>query len=126
MHPKDLLYSTDHVWCKNEPDGNIRLGITYYYQEKLKHIVYLDLPQSNTKITKGDSLASFESSKIATDLVSPISGTVVESHNALAEKPGVVNKDPYGEGWILLINPNLPTECDTLLSAQQYIDLILK
>ncbi|MCL1885728.1 MAG: glycine cleavage system protein GcvH [Dehalococcoidia bacterium] len=126
MHPKELLYSADHVWCKKEPDGNIRLGMTYFYQEQLKRIVYLDLPRSSKLISKGDPIASFESSKIASDLISPISGTIVESNNELSEKPGLVNNDPYEQGWMLLIKPNQPTELDDMLSSKDYIILILK
>ena len=126
MHPKELLYSADHVWCKKEPDCHIRLGMTYFYQEQLKHLVYLDLPQSGKTLSKGDIMASFESSKIASDIISPISGTIVESHEELANKPGLVNKDPYGQGWMLLIKPSNLIELDGMLSAQNYIDLILK
>ncbi|MCL2281170.1 MAG: glycine cleavage system protein GcvH [Dehalococcoidia bacterium] len=126
MHPKELLYSEDHVWCKKEPDGNIRLGMTYYYQEQLKHIVYLDLPQSGKTISKGEPIVSFESSKIASDLISPISGTIVESHVELADKPGIINKDPYGQGWMLLVKPSKLAELDSMLSASNYINLILK
>ena len=126
MHPKELLYSEDHVWCKRELDGNIRLGMTFFYQEKLKHIVYIDLPQVDTKLSKGEPIASFESSKIASDLVSPISGTIIESNNELADKPGIVNKDPYEQGWMLLIKPSQPIELDDMLTAQEYIHLILQ
>ncbi|MCL2707127.1 MAG: glycine cleavage system protein GcvH [Dehalococcoidia bacterium] len=126
MHPKELSYSECHVWCKKEPDGNIRLGMTYFYQEKFKNIVYIDLPESGTKITKGEPLASFESSKIAADIISPISGTIVESNSELADKPGIVNKDPYGQGWMLLVKPSQITELDDMLSAQNYINLILQ
>lgn len=126
MHPKELLYSADHVWCRKEPSGNIRLGMTYFFQEQLKRIVYLDLPQSGMKLAKGEPLASFESSKIASDLVSPISGTIVESNKELADSPGLVNKEPYGQGWILLVAPNQPSELDALLSAQEYMELISK
>jgi glycine cleavage system H protein len=126
MHPNELLYSADHVWCKKEPDGSVRLGMTYFYQEQLKHIVYLDLPQSGNTLSKGEPVASFESSKVASDLLSPLSGTIVESHNELADQPWLINKDPYGQGWLLLIRPNLLTELDSMLSAQNYIELISK
>ncbi|MCL2615653.1 MAG: glycine cleavage system protein GcvH [Dehalococcoidia bacterium] len=126
MHPRELLYSADHVWCKKEPDGNIRLGMTYFYQEQLKRIVYLDLPESGKSLSKGDPIASFESSKIASDLISPLSGTIVESNSELSDKPGLVNNDPYGQGWLLLIKPSQTTELDGMLSSKDYISLILK
>ena len=126
MHPKELLYSTEHVWCKKEPDGNVRLGMTYHYQELLKNIVYLDLPQSGTVVVKGQPFASFESSKTAADLTSPLSGTVLESNALLQDKPGLVNKDPYEQGWMLLVKPARPEELESLLSAKAYIELIVK
>jgi glycine cleavage system H protein len=124
MHPKELLYSEDHIWCKKEPDGNVRLGMTYYYQEQLKNVVYLDLPGPGTLLKRGRPFASFESSKTAADLDSPISGAVLETNPVLADKPGLVNKDPYGQGWMILVQPAHPEELDSLLSAKEYIALI--
>jgi glycine cleavage system H protein len=126
MHPKELLYSKGHVWCKKEPDGNVRFGMTYYYQEQLKNMVYLQLPDTGASIVRGEPFASFESSKTAADLTSPISGTVVEVNNALQDKPGLVNKDPYGQGWMLLVKPAHPEELGSLLSSQDYVTLVLK
>ncbi|MGA3094736.1 MAG: glycine cleavage system protein GcvH [Dehalococcoidales bacterium] len=126
MHPNELLYSPDHIWCKKETDGNVRLGMTYYYQEQLKNIVYIDLPKIGALVKKGERFASFESSKTAADLVSPISGTVLETNPLLQDKPGTVNKEPYGAGWMLMVKPSHPEELDGLLSSKEYVDLILK
>jgi glycine cleavage system H protein len=126
MHPNELLYSREHIWCKKEPGGNVRLGMTYHYQEQLKNIVYIELPQAGAALKRGEPFGSFESSKTAADLVSPLSGTVIETNALLLEKPGMVNKDPYGEGWILIVKPSHPEELESLLSAKQYIDLIIK
>jgi len=126
MHPSDLLYSPEHIWCKKEPDGNVRLGMTYHYQEQLKNIVYLDLPKVGTLIKRGETLGSFESSKTAADLVSPLSGTVLETNSLILEKPGLINKDPYEQGWMVLLKPDRPEELDGLLSSKEYVDLILK
>jgi glycine cleavage system H protein len=126
MHPNELLYSPDHIWCKKEPDGNVRLGMTYYYQEQLKNIVFIDLPRTGALVKKGERFASFESSKTAADLVSPISGAVLETNPLLQDKPGTVNKEPYGAGWMLTVKPSHPEELDSLLSSKEYVDLILK
>ena len=126
MHPNELLYSPDHIWCKKETDGNVRLGMTYYYQEQLKNIVYIDLPKIGALVKKGERFASFESSKTAADLPSPISGVVLETNHLLSEKPGLVNKDPYEQGWMVLLKPSHPEEMDSLLSSKEYVDLILK
>jgi len=126
MHPNELLYSPDHIWCKKEPDGNVRLGMTYHYQAQLKNIVYVDLPKVGGLVKRGEPFASFESSKTAADLICPISGSVLETNSLLSEKPGLVNKDPYGQGWMLLVKPARPEELDLLLSSKEYIDLILK
>ncbi len=126
MHPNELLYSPDHIWCKKETDGNVRLGMTYYYQEQLKNIVYIDLPKIDALVKRGERFASFESSKTAADLASPISGVVLETNHLLSEKPGLVNKDPYEQGWMVLLKPSHPEEMDSLLSSKEYVDLILK
>ncbi|MCL2140251.1 MAG: glycine cleavage system protein GcvH [Dehalococcoidia bacterium] len=123
MHPKELLYSTNHVWCRKEADGNVRLGMTYYLQEKLRKIVYLEYPSTGSTIAKGDALISFESSKTASDLISPISGTVVESNTKSSQNPQLVHNAPYQEGWMLLLKPNQPAELDALLSADDYENL---
>ena len=126
MHPNELLYSPDHIWCKKETDGNVRLGMTYYYQEQLKNIVYIDLPKIGALVKKGERFASFESSKTAADLASPISGVVLETNHLLSEKPGLVNKDPYEQGWMVLLKPSHPEEMDSLLSSKENVDWILK
>ncbi len=126
LHPDDLLYSPGHVWCKKEPDGNIRLGMTYHYQEQLKNIVYIDFVKTGTVLKPGTPFASFESSKTASELASPVSGTLIATNPLAVEKPGLVNKDPYGQGWMAMIKPDDPEELKNLLSAKKYISMILR
>ena len=126
MHPSELLYTQDHVWVKKEPDGNVRMGMTYHYQQMLKKIVYVDLPAAGSAIKAGQPIASFESSKTAADLSSPLSGTILEVNAGLSDKPGLVNTDPYGAGWMALVKPSDPTRMKGLLTAAQYIDSILR
>jgi len=124
VHPDDLLYSSGHVWCKKEPDGNIRLGMTYHYQEQLKNIVYVDFVKTGTVLKREDPFASFESSKTASEMACPVSGTLVATNPLAVEKPGLVNKDPYGQGWMAIIKPDDPDELKNLLSAKKYIEMI--
>ena len=98
--------------------------MTYYYQEQLKHIVYVDLPKAGILVKRGQPFASFESSKTAADLDSPLSGKMLETNPVLADKPGLVNKDPYGQGWKVLIQLAHPEELDSLLSSKEYTDII--
>ncbi len=121
MHPKDLKYSPEHLWLKEEGDGRFRLGITYRYQEQLKSVVYLDLPRSGAALKRGQPFGAIESSKISTDLIMPISGSVIEANAAVIEKPGLVNKDPYGAGWLMVIQPGAANELKKLWSADQYL-----
>ena len=121
MHPKDLKYSPCHLWLKSENDGLYRMGITHYYQEKIKSIVFLDLPGAGTSLTLGEPFGAMESSKISSDIISPLTGSVVSVNASVVQKPGLVNKDPYGEGWLMVVRPSKPGELSLLLSADEYL-----
>ena len=98
MHPDDLLYSSGHVWCKKEPDGNIRLGMTYHYQEQLKNIVYVDFVKTGTVLKREDPFASFESSKTASEMACPVSGTLVATNPPSGGKTGFSQQGPLRAG----------------------------
>jgi glycine cleavage system H protein len=121
MHPKELSYSPDHLWLKSEGDGRYRLGITCHYQDKIKSVVFLDLPQAGARLTRGEPFGAIESSKISTDLISPFTGKVLEVNTLVMEKPGLVNKDPYGQGWLVDARPDSPGDMPPLLSAEEYL-----
>jgi len=121
MHPDGLKYSPQHIWLKDEGNGNLRLGITYYYQEQLKSVVFLELPGVGAELKRGEPFATIESSKVSTDLTSPVSGTVIDANLSVTEKPGLINKDPYGQGWLLVVRPSQPDELKSLLSAAKYL-----
>ena len=121
MHPRDLKYTPEHLWLRDEGQGRFRAGITYRYQEEIKSVVYLDLPRVGLELRRGEPFGALESSKVSTDLTSPISGKVVEVNSAVVEKPGLVNKDPYGAGWLIVIRAGAPDEIKMLLSAEQYL-----
>ena len=121
MHPKNLFYSQEHIWVKDEGDGLYRLGLTQHYLTEIKNVVFLELPPVGAELKKGESFGALESSKISTDLTSPLSGAVVATNQAVLDKPGLVNRDPYGEGWLITLQPADPTEIQFLLTADKYL-----
>ena len=123
MYPEDLSYTKEHEWAKRE-DGVVRVGITHYAQDALGDIVYVDLPSPGTEVAAGQPFGEVESTKSVSDIYSPVTGTITERNARLEESPDLVNQDPYGEGWMVLIESNSQSELDGLLSAAQYQDFI--
>jgi glycine cleavage system H protein len=123
MHPDELKYSPQNIWSKIENDGLLRLGITHYYQGQLHNIVFLELQSAGSQVTLGEPFGTIESSKTSVDLISPISGKVIEVNQAVLGKPGLINKEPYGLGWMVLVKPDKPEEIQTLLSSREYLYL---
>jgi glycine cleavage system H protein len=119
MYPEDLKYTKEHEWAKLE--GNvIRVGITHYAQDALGDIVYVDLPSPGTQVASGQAFGEVESTKSVSDIYSPVSGSITERNARLEEAPDLVNQEPYGEGWMVLIEPTNASELDGLLSAADY------
>jgi glycine cleavage system H protein len=121
--PDDLRYSTDHEWARTE-DGRIRVGITDYAQDALGDVVFVGLPEPGTKLSGGQSLSEVESTKSVSDIYAPVAGTVVEVNSELGDAPQRLNEDPYGEGWLCVIEPDDPTSTAALLDAPGYRALI--
>lgn len=121
--PEDLRYSTDHEWARVE-DGKVRIGISDYAQDALGDVVYVEVPEVGTTVAASGKISEVESTKSVSDVYAPVSGTVVEVNNDLADAPERLNEDPYGEGWICVIEPSDPGELDGLLSAAAYRDLV--
>lgn len=122
-YPKDRKYTKEHEWAKFEGDIAI-VGITWYAQSKLKDIVFIELPKVGRKVKRGDVIAVVESVKTASDIYSPISGEIVEVNEKLERSPELINKDPYGEGWIAKIKIENSKEIDELLSSEEYSRLV--
>jgi len=123
---KDRLYTGSDEWVKIE-GGRARIGVTDYAQKQLKDIVGVDLPETGRKFSRGEPLAVIDSIKTSAEVYSPLSGVVVEVNEKLVEMPELINSDPYGEGWIAVIEPSdLESEKEKLLSPNDYAKLIEK
>jgi glycine cleavage system H protein len=121
--PEDLRYSSDHEWVRVDGD-RARVGITDYAQDALGDVVYVQLPQLGATATVGSSLGEIESTKSVSDLYAPVSGTVVAVNEALANTPELLNRDPYGDGWICEIELPAGSDLADLLDAEAYRALI--
>jgi glycine cleavage system H protein len=117
--PDELRYSTDHEWARFE-DGKIRIGITDYAQDALGDVVYVELPVVGTKVGAGESFSEVESTKSVSEIYAPVGGTVVDVNAELADAPEKINEDPYGEGWICVLEPADRSELDGLLDGAAY------
>ena len=118
--PGDLKYTKSHEWVREEEDGSVVVGITDHAQSALGDLVFVEVPESGAEVSAGDACAVVESVKAASDVYSPLSGEVTEANDALADSPELVNQDPYGDGWIMRIQPSSPSELDDLLDAEAY------
>lgn len=117
--PKELKYSEDHEWVRKEGDVLV-VGITDYAQGELGDVVYLDLPAVGDTFNQKDPFGSIEAVKAAADLYMPLTGEIVEANNALPDTPETINKDPYGEGWMIKIKIESTEEYDSLMDSAAY------
>lgn len=121
--PDGLRYTQDHEWARRE-DGRVRIGITDYAQDALGDVVFVQLPEPGSQVQGGASFSEVESTKSVSDIYAPMSGVVAEVNTELADAPQRLNDDPYGEGWICVIEPTDPIAFDGLLDAEGYRALI--
>jgi glycine cleavage system H protein len=120
--PPELKYTEEHEWAR--VDGSrVTVGITDYAQDALGDVVYVDLPASGTKVEAGQPFGEVESTKSVSDLYAPVSGTIVERNDALESAPELVNGDPYGDGWMVVIEMDDPPTAEGLLDATAYTAL---
>lgn len=121
--PDDLQYSSDHEWVRVE--GNrVRVGITDYAQDALGDVVFVQVPDQGASVGAGDGISEVESTKSVSDIYAPVAGTVVEVNDELDDHPERLNADPYGEGWICVIEVDDPGSVSGLLDAESYRRLI--
>lgn len=121
--PQGLRYSEEHEWVAVD-DNIATIGITDHAQEQLGDIVYLELPETGTAVTKGDKFGVVESVKAVSDIYSPVTGTVVSVNTGLPETPETVNEEPYGEGWMIRVEMSVPDEVNDLMTAAEYAKFI--
>jgi len=119
----ELKYTKDHEWVK--ADGKLaRIGITDHAQTELTEIVFVELPGEGKEVKAGEVLGNVESVKTVSEVFAPVSGTVKERNGKLVDSPELLNKDPYGEGWIAVVEMSDPSELDALMSADDYKKLL--
>lgn len=118
--PANLRFAESHEWAQLEADGTVRVGISDHAQDALGDLVYVELPEVGQSLDKGGEAGVVESVKAASDVYAPISGEVVAVNEALADEPELVNKSPYGDGWLYRIQPSDKAELDELLDADAY------
>jgi glycine cleavage system H protein len=117
--PDDLLYAESHEWIKREGD-KVRVGVTDHAQSELTDVVYVELPKLERQVNAKEPIAVVESVKAASDIYAPVKGTVVEANKALEADPGLINREPYGQGWIFVLKIENPDELKNLKDAAAY------
>lgn len=103
--PEGRYYSKDHMWVKVE-DGNARIGITDYAQKQLREVVFAELPSAGDEVAKDEPIGTLESVKAVSDLLAPVAGTIKEVNEEITKSPEILNEDPYGKGWLVVISPS--------------------
>jgi glycine cleavage system H protein len=117
--PEDLKYTREHEWAKVE-GKNVRVGITAFAQEQLGDVVFVELPKVGVRVAQMQPFGVVESVKAVSDLFAPLAGEVVEVNTALTKAPELVNQDPYGKGWMIVIVPQQMSQLDGLMGAKDY------
>lgn len=119
MNPDDIKYHREHTWVRVE-GKRATVGITDFAQQQLGDIVYVDLPELDTEVDADSELTEIESTKATSPVICPVSGTVVELNDDLADSPEIINEDPYGNGWLAVVELSDPSEVNELLSKSDY------
>jgi glycine cleavage system H protein len=123
MNPDNLRYHKEHTWVKVS-GKKATIGITDYAQDALGDIVYVDLPELDTEVEANSEIGEIESTKATSSIISPVSGRVIEVNEDLSESPEALNDDPYGKGWITVIEPDDASEIDDLMDSAEYTKYI--
>jgi len=124
--PADLQYTKSHEWLRKLPDGTLEIGITDHAQDALGDLVFVEVPEAGRSVTSGEACAVVESVKAASDVYSPVGGTVVAGNSRLVSEPESVNKDPYAAGWLMRVRPNGAMPAEELLSPAEYEQFLAK
>ncbi|WHZ15145.1 MAG: Glycine cleavage system H protein [Nitrospira sp.] len=125
MIPSNLRYHQEHEWARVE-GKQATIGISHFAQDALGDIVFIDLPKVGTTVTAGQQIGEVESTKTTSTIYTPVSGTITKINADLKDHPEAVNSDPYGKGWMAVVDLTAPTEVDQLMSAAQYEEFLSK
>ena len=117
--PDHLLYTIDHEWADYK-DNEVVIGITDYAQSQLGDVIFIEFPDVGVELTIGDAFGEVEAVKAVSELYAPISGTITAVNEELEDSPGIVNSDPYGDGWLIKVAPSNPEEKDELMNFLSY------
>ena len=120
----ETRYTSDHEWVRLEDDGTLTIGITDHAQEALGDIVFIELPQPARDVAEGESCATVESTKAASDVYAPVAGKISEINESIVEDPGLINRDPMGEGWFWRMEPADEDNFDDLMDEEAYQALL--
>jgi glycine cleavage system H protein len=120
----ETRYTSDHEWVRLEDDGTLTIGITDHAQEALGDIVFVDLPEVDREVAEGESCATVESTKAASDVFAPLAGRIAEINEAITEDPGLINRDPQGEGWFWRMEPGDDDNFESLMDEEAYQALL--
>jgi glycine cleavage system H protein len=118
--PADLRYTRSHEWVRLNDDGTVTIGITDHAQDQLGDLVFVETPRPHTTVTAGEACAVVESVKAASDIYAPLAGKILESNEALAENPEIINKDAFGMGWLFKLQPLDATALQELMDSEAY------
>jgi len=122
-NPDDLYYNRDHLWVRMQGNRGT-VGVTDHAQREMGEILFVDLPEEGSQVDKNDSFGSLESSKTVAEVRSPLSGEIVSINKDLEEEPSLVNDDPYGNGWLMVVEVDDPGELEDMLNAADYEELL--
>ncbi len=123
MHPQDIRYHKEHTWVRVSGNKGM-IGITDYAQDALGDIVYIELPEVDSSVEASTEITEIESTKSTSSVISPVSGRVIEVNDELSDTPEIINEDPYGKGWIAVIELDSLAEIDDLLDDSEYGKLV--
>lgn len=118
--PTELRYTKSHEWARVNDDGTVTVGVTDHAQDLLGDMVYVEVPEPGTQVAAEEACAVVESVKAASDVYAPVAGEVVEANTELGDSPEVVNKDPYGAGWLMKLKPDNLDDVEALMDAEAY------
>ena len=124
MTPKDYKYTPEHEWICPESKDKGKVGLADYAQSQMGDIVFLDLPAPGTQVKQGKKMGEIESVKAVSDIFAPVSGYVLAINQTVIDEPGLVNKDPYGAGWLVRLELSKPSELDALMDSDKYDELV--